>query len=74
MTQEFEIELGLARAAGVSNTEINEAIDAFDPAGDPEASELLIERLRDATLLALEAATAPAPPETGDAGPEEEKR
>ena len=72
LTREFEIELGLARAAGVSKTEIHEAIDAFDPAGDPEASELLIERLRDATLLALEAKT-PAPPEAGDAGPDEDK-
>ena len=72
LTREFEIELGLARAAGVSKTEIHEAIDAFDPAGDHEAGELLIERLRDATLLALEAKT-PAPPEAGDAGPDEDK-
>ena len=78
ITGEFEIELGLARAAGVSTTEINEAIDAFDPASDPDASEQVVERLRNATLLALEravaAATAPTPPKTGKARPKKEKR
>jgi hypothetical protein len=53
LASELDIELRLARAAGVSATEIRELTAAFDPEGDPAVNARVIETLREARLGAL---------------------
>ena len=53
LASELDIELRLARAAGVSATKIRELTAAFDHEGEPAANARVIETLRKARLRAL---------------------